>query len=296
MPEKNTSFAQYIVQTHGEQGRAWLKALPNLLARLAQHWQVSDLMLVPEISYNYTVSGVQNKKSVIIKIGHGHDQVLAEAEALRAFAGHGIVQLIDHDIQSGALLLERIEPGIPLNRLFPEQDQQASVVMCHVMSKLHQAPIPAQHAFKPLAQLLAILTIDWAIPGNYLLRARAFSKQLLTTTNRQVLLHGDLHHGNILMAGDGHWVAIDPKGLIGDPLYDACVSIYNPIPTLLDNPHAATIVRDRLHSYAEHIACDRERLFAWVYVQTAMAACWAIEDTLDAAYFISMLHLLETLS
>jgi aminoglycoside/hydroxyurea antibiotic resistance kinase len=43
------------------------------------------------------------------------------------------------------------------------------------------------------------------------------------------VLHGDLHHGNVLDFGLRGWLAIDPKGLLGERGFDFANIFTNPI-------------------------------------------------------------------
>ena len=61
-------------------------------------------------------------------------------------------------------------------------------------------------------------------------RADALRAELLSSIDQRVVLHGDLHHFNILRCDRGGWLAIDPKGLVGDRYFDVCQFLLNPEP------------------------------------------------------------------
>ena len=44
-----------------------------------------------------------------------------------------------------------------------------------------------------------------------------------------MLIHGDLHHYNILIVGKYSWLAIDPKGVIGPAAYEVGPLLMNPL-------------------------------------------------------------------
>ncbi len=137
----------------------------------------------------------------------------AEAAALRAFAGEGAVRLLADDAGDGALLLERALPGDSLAGLAgAARDDEATTVAAGVMARLWREPPPG-HAFTRVAEYGADL--DRARPHGPLTaalldRARAGFAELVATTGEERLLHGDLHHANLLAARREPWLAIDP--------------------------------------------------------------------------------------
>ena len=72
--------------------------------------------------------------------------------------------------------------------------------------------------------------------GGFLARAAADARVLLADQRRTVVLHGDVHHGNVLDFGAAGWLAIDPKGIVGDPVFDYLNLFCNPTPELAVRP------------------------------------------------------------
>jgi streptomycin 6-kinase len=69
----------------------------------------------------------------------------------------------------------------------------------------------------------AAMLLERARPGEMLsalARAERLSADLLESAATEVLLHGDLHHFNILSARREPWLCIDPKGMRGHPGYE----------------------------------------------------------------------------
>jgi streptomycin 6-kinase len=117
-----------------------------------------------------------------------------------------------------------------------------------VIEKLHSNSIAANidlSRFTPLAQHFgALLQPTITTPPETeasLAFAREIARQLLEDQSVAIPLHGDLHHGNILFSETYGWVAIDPQGLIGDPVYD-CANIFGnpngPIEQIVNAPRA----------------------------------------------------------
>ncbi|SPR13427.1 aminoglycoside phosphotransferase family protein [Orientia tsutsugamushi] len=197
---------------YGEKGRQLLDHLPNLVTQLANTYGLSNLKPVDNLSYNYVLSALQGTQPIILKLGLDIDGFKREAAAMMAFEVYGVVQVFSEN--TGLLLLECAVPGISLKSYFPETDDEAISITANVIKRLHKAPIPITHAFPHIKDWLAALDGDLKIPVQALQKAREIRDQLLKTTGPDVLLHGDLHHDNILQNGED-WLAIDPKWVIG---------------------------------------------------------------------------------
>ncbi len=151
------------------------------------------------------------------------------------------------------------------------------------MKKLHQANIPTTHNFPHIKDWLRVLDKNWNIPNHYLQKTRKLRDQLLQSLMPDVLLHGDLHHSNILQDGDD-WVVIDPKGVIGERAYEVVAFIRNPIPELLNHADAPNIIHNRVTRLAELLELPSQRILDWCFVQGVLSWVWAIEDGCDTSY------------
>jgi streptomycin 6-kinase len=87
--------------------------------------------------------------------------------------------------------------------------------------------------------------------------------ELAASQGPRCLLHGDLHQTNILWDEQRGWLAIDPKGVIGEPAYEFGAALRNPDVGLADR---------RIHIIAERTGLDRERVAGWAYAQAVLSA------------------------
>jgi streptomycin 6-kinase len=89
-------------------------------------------------------------------------------------------------------------------------------------------------------------------------------------------LHGDLHHENVFFGVRG-WLALDPKGLVGDPAFDVANLFYNPI----DRDDLRTDPR-RMHSVASRFAKvlrrDQRTILDHGFAHACLSAAWHVED------------------
>lgn len=281
IPEK---FAQTIREGYSDKGTAWLEALPNLISECEKRWSLTVRPPFPNLSYNYVAPAVQaDGTECVLKLGVINPELLCEIEALRLYDGRGIVRLLEADPERGVLLLERLQPGIPL-RLVAE-DEIATAIAAGVMQQLWR-PVPANHPFPTVA--------GWA-RGMERLRqefdggtgpfsrklvetAESLFADLLPTQAEPALLHGDLHQWNILRATRAPWLALDPKGVVGEPAYEVGAWLRNPVDRLADWPNLKRIQARRIAQFAEILGVDRQRLIGWGIAQAVLSAWWSYED------------------
>lgn len=286
------TFHSNIISIYGEKGRQWLGHLPNRVAQLANTYGLSNLKAVNNLSYNYVLSGLQGSQPIILKLGLDIDGFKREAAALMTFSGFGVVEILSEN--NGLLLVECAVPGISLKSYFPDNDDQAINITANVIKRLHKAPIPSTHAFPHIKDWLEALDGDPEIPVHTLQKAREIRDKLLKTTGPDVLLHGDLHHDNILQNGED-WLVIDPKGVVGEPAYEVAAFIRNPMPELLHHSDIPNIILNRITRFAEALELSERRILDWCFVQAVLAWIWALEDDCDASYFQQLTKIFDVL-
>ena len=108
--------------------------------------------------------------------------------------------------------------------------------------------------------------------------AETLFTELIATSDEPVLLHGDLHHRNILSARRQPWLALDPKGVVGEAAYEVGSLLRNPMPELLNAPHPRRVLAKRVDQLAEELGFERERLVNWGFAQAVLSAWWSYED------------------
>ncbi len=291
-----TTFHSNIISIYGEKGKAWFAELPQLVSSVSSKLDLRDLKEINNLTYNYALTGFQGSKAVILKLGLDIDGFKREAAALMAFSGFGVVAVLSEN--TGLLLLECAVPGVSLKSYFPENDDEAINITVNVIKRLNKAPIPNTHAFPHVKDWLLALDEDWAIPEAYLQKARKLRDQLSktagTNAGTNVLLHGDLHHDNILQ-NDDDWVVIDPKGVIGEPAYEVAAFIRNPIPELLNHADETKIIRNRITRFAEALKLSECRIIDWCFVQAVLAWAWALEDGCDTSYIEQLAKIFDVM-
>ncbi len=286
-------FARAMVALHGEAGRVWLDGLPALVDACAARWSLKVGPPFPSLTFNYAApaEGAGGER-LVLKLGVPVRELLSEIEAMRVFEGRGAARLFGSDAVRGALLLERLEPGTSLVALCEEDDGAATAAAAGVMRRLWRAPVQG-HDFPT--------TADWGrgfercrahfgggagpFPRRLFEEGESLFAELLSSSQAPVLLHGDLHHGNVLAAEREPWLAIDPKGLVGEPAYEVGALLRNPLPQLLNWPHPVRVTERRIAQLSEALGLERARVRGWGLAQAVLSAWWSIEDTGESGEF-----------
>lgn len=209
---------------------------------------------------------------------------------MKAFKGHGVVNLLD--TMNGALLLEKLIPGIDLSNYFPEQDEEAIHIVCDMMKRLYNLPLPKEYPFPTINEWLRTLERGEGVPLPYLIKARHIRDKLLSTSGEPKLLHGDLHHYNILSMGKTFTI-IDPKGVIGEQAYEVAAFIRNPIPDILEVQDVSSFMLRRINEFSKCLHLGTERLKAWSFVQGVLSWIWALEDGTDPTFYKTLTEIMD---
>jgi streptomycin 6-kinase len=112
-------------------------------------------------------------------------------------------------------------------------------------------------------------------PPRLVEQAERLFAELLGSMETPVLLHGDLHHWNILAADRRPWLAIDPKGVVGEPAYEVGALLRNKLDVA---PNISRLTMRRIDQLAEALGFDRQRLVGWCLAQAVLSAWWSYED------------------
>lgn len=277
-------FQANVRAVHGDAGASWLADIPRLLTELEHSWDLR-INAPYELSYNYVAPAMSRSGTAcVVKLTvPGFADRDREVAALTAYSGRGAVDLLDRDDPRGALLLERGDPGRTLAELGPDQDAEATAIICSVMQRLWCAP-PSDSGLPSLVEYgRAFADYDrryagaGPVPARLVEQAGELLEELSATSQRQVLLHGDLHHHNVLQARRETWLAIDPHGLIGDPGFDVGAMLYNPVTS--DADQLLALLPARLQQISELTGLQPERVAGWGLVMAVLSEVWSSEDS-----------------
>ena len=223
--------------------------------------------------------GTRGTTPVVLKVIKQPGDEWWSGEVAAAFDGRGMAHVYEH--AGGAMLLERLRPGEPLSRMvMAARDDEATRILSRVVAAMSPGP-PPPHA--PTAEQWGegfdryALSGDRSIGSALVAEARDTFVELAESQRETRLLHGDLHHANVLFDEDRGWIAIDPKGVIGEVEYEFGAMLRNPAerPDLFTD--RVTIAR-RVDALVAAHQLDRQRIFGWAFAQAVLSAIWEIED------------------
>jgi streptomycin 6-kinase len=207
-------------------------------------------------------------------------KIALEAEERRGpilmawWAGGGAAPVLAHE--GDALLLERALGERSLAEMVHQgRDDEATRIICKVAARLHAPRGSPPPPLLPLRQWFEALDPVAAREGGLLARAAAAARELLQAPQEVGVLHGDLHHANVLDFGSRGWLAIDPKRLQGERGFDFANILFNPD---LEAATAPGRLARQASVAAEAAGLDRKRLLQWVLAFAGLSAAWFIEE------------------
>jgi streptomycin 6-kinase len=201
----------------------------------------------------------------VLKVGHSEHEHLV----LRRWNGDGAVRLLRADPHRRALLLERLQ-STSLDGVF---DVDACEAVAALYPRLHVSAMPQLPMLPALleqwADEFAALPRRAAIPHRLVEQAAALCRDLASGP-ADVVLHGDLHSGHVLVAERLPWLAISPKPLNGDPHYEIAPMLWHRWDEIADNVRFG--VQRRFYALADAAGLDEDRARAYVVVRVVRAA------------------------
>jgi streptomycin 6-kinase len=244
----------------------------------AQQWNVliEDRW---ETETSLLASGLRGGTRVVLKITKQPCDEWHSGEILRAFAGDGIVEV--YESSPGAVLLRRLDPGTDLVELVRQgNDDAATEILAGVMKQLahHEPPVVCPTVLDWSRSFDRYLNTGPKLISDALVThaASLFNRLALSQTN-PMLLHGDLQHYNVLFDSTRGWVAIDPKGVVGEIEYEVGAMMRNPV-DLPDRFTSRDVIEHRLRTLTNNLKLDYRRALEWTFAQSVLSAIWDIED------------------
>jgi streptomycin 6-kinase len=258
----------------------WRAALAARAVEVARGWGLALGPVLPGSTQGLVRAvTLADGTRAVLKLEKPGQAVQAQAAALAAWNGDGAARLLRFDATRGALLLERLVPGTPLATLCAEgRDDAATGVLAGLMQRLHR-PAPPDALFADAHGWIRAIEAcgDPRLDPRLRDRALALYRDLNASARPPMLLHGDLHHLNVLRDG-GTWRAIDPFGAVGEPEFDTGTLLTNPVSWLPQQHDLAAIQARRVALLAERLGVERPRIAGWGFVVGVLKMVWDFED------------------
>ncbi|MGC0423291.1 aminoglycoside phosphotransferase family protein [Embleya sp. AB8] len=291
-----------LVASYGGNGpaaRAWLAELPRQAADFLDRWA-----LRPDGAAGHGMAALvvpvtrADGTPAVLRLQQATEDNAGTVLGLRAWQGHGVVGLLDHDPDTGTVLLERLDAARPLSSL--TDDTAATGILAELLARLVAVPAPV--GLRHLADIASAMLdrVPAAAPAlrdpadRRLLRTCASVVAELIGEPGDRLLHWDLHHGNILAGTREPWPAIDPEPLAGDPGFDLWPALDSRWAEVVVPGGVTRTVLRRFDQLTEVLDLDRQRAAGWTLGRILQNALWDIEDG-NAALDVAQVALADVL-
>ena len=174
------------------------------------------------------------------------------------------------------ILLERAQGSRSLPQMVRDgDDRQATEILCQVVARLHAPRAEPLPELIPLHQWFNSLWPAAQAHGGMLRLSARVAAELLTSPREQTVLHGDIHHDNVLDFGERGWLVIDPKRLYGERAFDYANIFCNPNYGIATDPD---IFQRRVVQICQLAGLERQRLLQWILAWAGLSAAWFMED------------------
>ncbi|WNV82439.1 aminoglycoside phosphotransferase family protein [Umezawaea sp. Da 62-37] len=252
----------------GDGAPAWVATLPALAEEVCARW---DLVPDGEVLHGFVAVVLPVRRAdgtpAVLKLTWRDEETEHEGLALRLWDGRGVVRLLDHDGERGALLLERLDPARTL------EHAPIGVALDVIGGLLRDLRVPAPPEVRRAGvDDLAASAMASTVSKPLLDAAVAMARDLAADIG-DTLVNGDLHYGNVLAGEREPWLMIDPKPRAGDPEFCLIPLLWNRFGEL-GGPAA---MWRRFDALVDVAGLDAEKAHGWALARAVSAAFWALE-------------------
>lgn len=255
---------------HGDDVLAWRDTLPALATKFCARWELhpdGDLMN----GYVAVVLPVRRADgtAAVLKLTWLDEETRQEPLALRAWNGEGVVRLLDHDDEHGALLLERLHP----QSLLDVPVETAVEVTGRLLRRLRSPAGPEFRRVEVRDLVAENADLGGIVPERFVRSAVELGRELAATAGN-TLVNQDLHYENVLRGDREPWLMIDPKPIAGDREFGVIPLLWNRAEELAGERG----VRDRLAAVCDLGELDGERARGWTLYRAVDNWLWCTES------------------
>lgn len=276
------SFKDKIIRTFGVRGVEWVDRLPELLNTCIDKWNLVECIPSNLLSYNFICFAKSPEfGDVVLKIGVDIKELSAEIDALYQYGGRHICKCYDYDLELGAFIIERVIPGTDLTSLI-----DVSTRIEVAADLIYKLPVSVEHneRFPSYA--------DWirrAFNGarkeskvddkmlHFIEEAESYFDELHRSDIPKVLLHGDLHHFNILQGSDGSWKTIDPKGIMGVSYFECGAFMENQL-NMVPEEKKFHCLQEMVNAFSDKFHESKLTIAKAFFISTVLRTCWTYEE------------------
>ena len=245
-------------------------------------WELGSIDLLQEtprgIVYKVSVKSLPAVLKIAKPLGLEHErgavaflQACPKTIAARIYEHDELATLMEY--LPGPTLTEDVKNG---------NDDDASTIIAQIATGIQAIPVPEKQNFIGLREWFRTLfehdETQHAKDKNLFGTAKALAKELLDNPCREVLLHGDLHHDNIISDASGRYKMIDPKGLIGNAAYEYANAFRN-------HEGEGRVTKERIMRqasiFSETSKIDKAEILAFGFIHASISPLWSVQDSED---------------
>lgn len=243
-------------------------------------WNLSDPTPFAETPTSQVYRVCYKGRVAVLKVltDAGNKYESSSAEVLRRFKVAAPAVLKNDD---GALLMEFIDGCSLKEFLLNEGDAAATQVICETLEKIHNFRGNIPSSVKTMREnFSSLFNRIQDCKSDLLLAGASVARRLLESEKNVCLLHGDVHHKNILYSSTRGWLLIDPHPVVGERAYDFANTFYNPDdqPELVESVET---IQKRAHIFSRYFNIDAKQILEYALAFGCLSACWAEEDKKD---------------
>ena len=276
-------LVMHVTSMCGRKGVEWLDDLEKTIDELERLWLIEVRQPFPAGEFNFVAPALRaDGEQTVVKISPPFEtvEIVGEADYLRSRNGNGAVKLIVEDMTRRAILIERAVPGDNLTEVFKDDEAGAVDPAIEVLRSILLLEPPDMRGIIKLENWFDGLRRHEStdFPSDYAAKALSIYDNLSGRPDRTFYLHGDFHPANIVSATRSPFLAIDPKGIVGDIGYEIAV--------FLNNFHwwqeTKTDIRPRLEraiaQFSDAFDLDSFELRQWAFAQMVLGAWWTFDE------------------
>lgn len=265
---------------------------------IEKNWAIRELTPIYENSKRAVYRGKSERWGcIILKRNSNSGSLDREYHALSAMCDRGMCQVYGYEPERNLLLLEEIIPG---TRLREEADWKKRLdgFFC-VFDRLHQSTDQQENPILEGRdnQFPCASYLDWLkeevefceghpVPETVrsdIRRAYLTGQAMFEKYRDRVLLHGDLHHDNILLEASGGYRVIDPKGVVGPAVFDLPRYLLNEVDQAEDCPELICEIAGEM---GEYLKIPKEDVLQLLYMEEALENAWCVEDGEEPSVYV----------
>ncbi len=253
----------------------------RIVEKYKKQWELSEIEFKSEFSINSLIFYAVSKRygKVILKILININGFDNEILALKLFQGEKFCKLYEYSFDDKVYIMERIVPAHTLYESAPRNERikfAGEIFKGLHKTDLTDSKFPTYIGWFEAGKKGTKNRKDCEELYQYLYSAERMLTDICKKYSRNLLLHGDLHHENILKNENGSYTVIDPKGVIGDPVFDLSRFILDEFRDDLTSEPKEEII-DFVQKLGDGVGIPCEILLRCLYIETVI---WLFREEL----------------